>query len=666
MLQMQDIHYSVGGRTLLSGITWAVQPGKRAALIGPNGAGKTTLFRILMGELTCAQGRVVKPRDYRIGYLPQEEISVPGDSVLSAVLEGQHELAVLEKKIEDLRGILQSSTADHDFHLKKLGDLEHRYEILGGYRVEINAKAILSGLGFSAREFHRPLVEFSGGWRMRAYLARLLVQEPNLLLLDEPTNHLDLPSLEWLEQYLLQFRGSMILVSHDRYFVDRLAQEIYELDRGKIERYPGSYHIYEKQKEQREQLLLKKWEEQQEEIARQERFIQKFRAKATKAAQVQSRIRQLEKLQRVEIPPPPPRLRFRIRVETQSYKEVLDIRDMSFRYDGDWVLRRISLLLLRGEKAALVGPNGAGKTTLTKLIAGELNPQEGTIRLGQRTKIGYYAQHQALALNLRSTVYDEVASTAADSHIPRIRDVLAIFQFSGDDVFKRIEVLSGGEKARVSLAKILLSPVNFLIMDEPTNHLDTVSIEALENALGQYEGTLLVISHDRYFLDKLVSRVFELREGRILEYYGNYSYYLEKRKQVPMASSQNEDEPSEAPGGVRTSNELIRPSGTRIREPKGRKTKEQKRQEAEARQAVSQQRHLLAREIQVLEDQIERLESRKKEIEEMLTKPETYQDSQTIITAQKEYSEIKRGLEKAFTLWEKDKQNLENLLRKLS
>jgi ATP-binding cassette subfamily F protein 3 len=646
MIQIQDLSCSIGGRTLMTDINWAIQPGKRSALIGPNGAGKTTLLRLIIGELQPDRGKITRPREYHIGYLPQEEIEVWGNSVLDTALAGHEKISELERKIEEAHQALDASPDNQAKLLKKLGDLEHQYEALGGYRLESTAKTILSGLGFSEANFLRSQSELSGGWRMRVYLARLLLRDPDLLLLDEPTNHLDLPSLEWMEQYLLQFTGSVILVSHDRFFIDRLAHDVYELDHGRLERYAGNYHFFEREKEKRIQLLRKKRETLETERKRQERFIERFRAKNTKATQVQSRIKQLEKLEKIELPPPPLRINFQLSVEVKSYKDVLHIEDMFFRYEEPWVLKDVNLIVSRKERVALVGANGAGKTTLTRLIMNQLSPQKGNIILGKRTSLGYYAQHQLDMLDPDANVYDEVFSSAAEDHIPRIREVLGAFQFSGDDVFKKIKVLSGGEKARVSLAKILLSPVNFLIMDEPTNHLDLASIEALEQALTHYEGTLLLISHDRYFLDKIVGRIIELKEGWLTEYMGNYSDYLAKRMSDPA--------------------EVARTEMKERSLPVGRKTKDQKRLEAEARQAISRERNRLEKDIEEIEIKIGNLEARKKEIETKLARPETYRDGEQAVKLQKEYSHLREDLEDCYDRWEELKLNFEDLLDKLN
>ncbi len=644
MLQIRNLSFSFGERFILCDANWIINPGKRVALIGPNGAGKTTLLRILAGEIELQGGTILKPKEYRIGYLPQEEIALEQGSVLQCVLEGHRQIVELEEEIFAIHQALDADGGkDHEL-LSRLGMKEQQYDALGGYQFETTAKALLSGLGFRTADFHRPLSDFSGGWRMRAYLARLLALNPDLLLLDEPTNHLDLPSLEWLEQYLLKFPGSMIIVSHDRFFIDRLAQEITELDRGKLTHYPGNYHFFEQQKRLNEELLLKKWEQVRAERERQQKFIDRFRYKATKAAQAQSRIKQLAKLQEVELPPPPRRFQFQISVPVHSFKDVLQIEHMSFRYDQEWVLRDISLQVYRGEKLALVGVNGAGKTTLTRLIFGQLAPQQGSLKIGERTSIGYYAQHQVDTLNLDATAFEEVAGASAKAYETKVRDVLGMFQFTGDEVYKPIRILSGGEKARVSLAKILVSPVNFLIMDEPTNHLDLASKEALENALLHYDGTLLLISHDRYFLDKLVHRVVEIRDKHLYEYAGNYSYYLQRREQESVAAAEPEE---------------------KLPQSLGKKSKEQKRQEAEARQAISKERNRLQQEIEQYEAQILVLEKQKSEMEALMAVPDTYRDGDLAASVQRDYRRNKEDLEATVAKWEEAQLAFEKLLEKI-
>ncbi|NOX88771.1 MAG: ATP-binding cassette domain-containing protein [Calditrichaeota bacterium] len=653
MLQISNLTYAIGERLLLDHINLSVHPGQRIGLVGPNGTGKTTLLRILAGELRPLSGGIIKPRNYGIGYLPQENLAFDKGTLLGAVLESKAEIQQIELEIHKIQHQLSSGQENNSALLNRLGHLQDRFAMLGGYEMESEAKKILTGLGFKESDFFRPLKDFSGGWRMRAYLAKILLIKPDLLLLDEPTNHLDLPSLEWIENFLRTFTGSMIIVSHDRFFLDRLAQHIAELYRGTLKLYSGNYRFYEEEKAKEEELIVKKWEEQQAEIERIQRFIDRFRYKATKAAQVQSRIKRLEKLQRIELPDAKKSMRFKIKANVFSYKDVLQIKDLSFRYSEsqDWVLKDIDLKLYRGEKVALVGPNGAGKTTLTRLICGELTPVNGTVKLGEHVKTGYYAQHQIDSLNFENTMFEEVSAHAAPEFRTRVRDILGVFGFGGDTVEKPISVLSGGEKARVSLAKILLSPANFLIMDEPTNHLDLNSKEALEYALCDYDGTLLIISHDRYFLDKLVHRVLELKDGALHLYEGNYSDYLRFKELRSAGERQALKEASVGEKNQPKSN--------------AKKSKEQKRLEAQARQAISKQRNSLQKEIGQLELKIEQGDERKKQLEDLLARPETYQNSEEVVSLKKEYDRLTEDLRQWETRWEEANLELEELLKKL-
>ncbi len=649
MLQIRNVSYQAGGNDILTDINWTINPGRRIALIGNNGAGKTTMLRLLNGDAPLSSGDIVRPREYRIGYLPQEEVAVGKGAILPEVLQGHKELLELETEILDIQQQLEQHSGDNTKLVERLGDLTHRFEVAGGYTLEARAKKILVGLGFSDGDFNRPLSSFSGGWRMRVHLARLLLQDPDLLLLDEPTNHLDIESLEWLESYLLDYEGSIVFVSHDRFFIDRLAQEIVEIENRRLTSYPGNYHFFEDRKALNREQLIKKAEEIREERERLRKFIERFRYKATKAAQVQSRVKMLEKLEEIELPGEERQIEFRISCPVKSYHEVCRIDSMHFRYDIKPVLSDLSLNIYRGEKIALVGINGAGKTTMTRLLTGQLQPVAGTVGLGERVQVGYYAQHQIDTLNLDRTVLQEVSESADPAHRTSIRDILGMFRFTGEEVDKKIAVLSGGEKARVSLAKILLSPVNFLIMDEPTNHLDARSREALEKALNNYEGTLLVISHDRYFLDKLVSRVVELRDAGLTVYEGNYSDYLLRRKKVEPISE------SQASASAKNDSGASAP----------RSDKDRERQEAEARQRISGQRKELAGKIEILESQIEQLESEKSELEVQMADPDFYKNEQRAADAGKRYQEVSDLIPVRMQEWESAQEELENLLESL-
>ncbi len=641
MIQLQNITCDIGRRRLFDSIEWIIHPNRKMALIGPNGAGKTTLLRILTGQIQPDSGEIRFPKDTSVGFLPQEEIVIDKGTLLEAVLQNQKEVTALETKIQSLHHELDGHVNPDNALLDKLGRLENHYQAIGGYEMEHQAKRILSGLGFKESDFTRPVNEFSGGWRMRSYLGSILLKNPDVLLLDEPTNHLDLPSLEWLESYLQKFSGNIIIVSHDRFFIDRLVTDIYELDRGQLTHYSGNYHHYEAQKEKDKELLEKQYKSQQDYIKQQRAFIDRFRYKATKAAQVQSRIKQIEKIDRIELADEKHNWSFNITVQEQSYKDVLQIKNVYFRYDKDWIFEDINFDLYRQERIALVGPNGVGKTTLTRLIHQDLTPQKGSVLLGQKVQIGYYSQHQIDALNLENTIWDEVNQFAFASAAQHIRNMLGIFQFSGDDVHKKISVLSGGEKARVSLAKILLSSANFLIMDEPTNHLDMRSKEALEQALQNYEGTLILISHDRYFLDKLIHRVIEIKDRKLYVYEGNYNDYLKKREEVKAAEM------------------LATTSGNN--QSQSKKSKDQKRQEAELRNRLNKIKRPVEQKIKKAENKIAALEAEQKTLEKELANPKTYENNANMLKLQQAYTDINETLEKQYADWEGLQEALETI-----
>lgn len=649
MIQAQNLSFSIGEIDLLKNVNWTIKPRRRIGLIGPNGAGKTTFFRIITGEYQPTGGTLNIPKKYSIGYLPQEEIQFEETTIVKLVLSGHEELLQIEKEIKSIHDVLDKDHKNNAL-IEKLGLLESRFNLLGGYQLESNAKKVLAGLGFSEKDFNRSILEFSGGWRMRAHLARLLLQQPDFLLMDEPTNHLDLSSLEWLEEYLQNFPGTLIIISHDRFFLDRLVNEIAELENGKMKIYSGNFQFYEQKKELEAEQYLKNYESQKAERERLQKFVDRFRYKASKASQVQSRIKMLEKMEVLSPPEKTSVFTFSIKADTKSFKDVLNIKNMAFSYGENAVFNSLDLHITRGEKIALVGDNGQGKTTLTKLIYGDLAAQKGSLTTGEKVNIGYYAQHQVEALNLNKTILQEVEETAADSFRPKLRDILGLFRFHGNDANKTIGVLSGGEKARVSLAKILLSPCNFLIMDEPTNHLDVKSKEALEHALREYDGTLLVIAHDRYFLDRLVTRVVEIKEGVLFDYPGNYSYYLDKRKQYLAEADET------APVDNHQQTNPANPQ---------RKSKEQKRQEAEARKAVSKERNVISNKITDIEKKLEDYTKRKSEIENLLADPATYNDPLKGSELNKEYTKLEERISRLEYEWEENHINLEELLKRL-
>lgn len=642
MLQIKDLSYEIGGKILFSAINLNINPGNKVALVGPNGAGKTTLMRIISGELDDYQGSLSMPKQYRIGYLPQEEVSISGKTVVETVMKGVEEIQFIQERLHAVH-LKWTRTGEDDTRLRNEAEqLEQRFQSLEGYTLENRSEKILSGLGFSKEDMKRELSEFSGGWKMRVYLARILIQNPELLLLDEPTNHLDLVSLEWFEKFLRLFQGSILLISHDRFFINRIAEGIYELNHSTISFFSGNYQFYEAEKEKYDLLALKKWKEYSREKEKLERFIDRFRYKASKASQAQERLKQLNKLEKVAPVNPVRYLDFKIGIEKRSFNNVLDIRDLCFKYERDWVFDHLNLKVFQDEKLALIGRNGSGKTTLTRLISGQLKAGRGTIEQGENVVMDYYAQHQIDNLNLNSTVFEEVGSAVSSSRFPEIRNILGIFGFSGEDIHKNIRILSGGEKARLSLAKILFSSANFLIMDEPLNHLDKQARQALERALIAYQGTLVLISHDRYFLDKIVTRVVEIRDGTLEDYHGNYSYYLEKRDKIED-NRENRTDDSHA--------EMSR--------------RERKKFEAEQRQQISGERNRLSGLIEDTEKKIDGLEKQKATIEGIMSNPQTYRDKKKVVQLQKDLAEINKQLPILYNKWEQAATDLSKLLEQV-
>jgi ATP-binding cassette subfamily F protein 3 len=523
VIQLEGVSKAYGDRVLFRGVTWQIAGRERIGLVGPNGIGKTTLCRILAGLDPPDTGRVSRARETTVGYLPQEAAGEAHGSVLGEALSGFPEVWELERQMEALAVRLRE--APDEATTARYGDLQHRFEALGGYRLETEARVVLSGLGFREAELSRPLQEFSGGWRMRAALARLLLQSPTLLLLDEPTNHLDLESLGWLESYLDAYDGSVTVVSHDRYFLNRMVTTIAELSPAGLELYPGDYDDYLAQREARQALLEARARNQAKRVAEIERFIERFRYKATKARQVQSRIKMLGRIDRIEVDGAARQIRFRFPEPPRTGRHVVQLRRLAKAYGPKVVYAGIDLDLERGDRVALVGPNGAGKSTLLRILAGALAHDGGERILGAHVATQYYAQHQLDALDPARTVLEEMEAAAPDTDRTRLRTLLGAFLFSGDAVDKRVRVLSGGEKARLALARMLARPAPLLCLDEPTNHLDLASRAVLEDALADFAGTMVFISHDRYFINRLATKVIEVRDGRLVTHLGGYDDY---------------------------------------------------------------------------------------------------------------------------------------------
>jgi len=569
MLTISQVTKSFGARTLFSDVSLQVNRGNRIGLIGPNGAGKSTLFSLILGQDSPDEGIIALQKSARIGYLPQESLPAGKETILELVMFG---------------GSVNSSGA------KIVEDLDHQREA--------KAKRILSGLAFRERDFTRPAAEFSGGWIIRAHLARLLVAEPDLLLLDEPTNHLDLQSVGWLQNYLREYTGAIVLVSHDRAFLNAIVRKIIEFDRGKLLHYQGDYEAYLGQRTARREQQLAAFKNQQREIAKLQTFIDRFGAKNTKAAQAQSKRKQIERMEKIEAPEPETAsVHFRFPQPARSGARVLELKHVEHAYGELVVYRNLNLTIERGQKTVLVGANGAGKSTLLKLLAGVSPLQKGERTLGYNAELGYYSQHRAEMFDLRRTVLAEASDIANPPNEQAVRSILGAFLFRGDDVFKPVAVLSGGEKSRLALAKLLLAPPNLLLMDEPTTHLDMPSIEALVAALRQYQGTLLFISHDAYFIRQIATSVFQVQDGLVTLYPGDYDYYLDKsaRDAAGLAGTDAITNSESSSAGSQSE-------------------KERKRREAAERQAKYQLRQELKSRLAEVEKRIVALERRQNEL----------------------------------------------------
>ena len=525
---------------------WHIKPGERIGLIGKNGTGKSTLLRILTGEYTVTEGTISRSNSLKIGFLNQDLLSYESEkSVHEVALEAFSRQLQLHEQIE---GILHQ--LEHDYSeglIDKLGALQQEFEALGGYDMEYRTHEVLAGLGFSDEDQKMPLKSFSGGWRMRVMLAKILLADPDLLLLDEPTNHLDLPSIQWLESYLDSFPGAYVIVSHDRYFLDRVVNRIAEIRNGKMNHYAGNYSFYLEEKALREEIQKGQYDNQQRQIREAERFIERFKAKASKASQAQSRQKMLDKLDRVDpVEDDEPVISFSFRTTVQPGVDIVRLKDISKAYGSKEILKHSEATVRRGDKIALIGANGLGKSTVLRIIAG-MEEIEGERIPGYNVLQSFYAQHQVEALTLNNTILEEMAYYSHEKGETYVRNILGCFLFTGDDVFKKIRVLSGGEKSRVALAKTLLSEANFLLLDEPTNHLDLQSIQILIQALDKYDGSFVVVSHDRYFLSQVANKIWFIEGKEIKEYPGTYQEYEDWRKsrtdKIPIQSSQASPEP---------------------------------------------------------------------------------------------------------------------------
>jgi ATP-binding cassette subfamily F protein 3 len=543
MITLNHVQKQFGSKVLFKDCSLQIGVRDRMGLVGPNGSGKTTLFKLILGEESIDDGEIRIAKGVKVGYLPQEVVAFTGNPVLDEVLKSLSGITSLQDKMKILEEELSSmeDPREQERLAREYGKLQERYTILGGYGLEAEAKQILQGLGFKESDFNRATDELSGGWLMRIALAKILLQSPDLLLLDEPTNYLDLESLIWLEDFLVNYPGAMVIVSHDRVFLNHLIDRIAEIEAQKIDLYYGDYDHYLEEKEARRQTLEATYKTQQKKIEQTERFIERFRAKNTKSKQVQSRIKMLEKLERVELPKEKKKeIRFHFPAPKRSGHRVVEVKNLHKSYGDIKVYQGIDLTLFRGDKVVLIGPNGAGKSTLLKILAGVLDFEKGEMIFGKDVTRAYFAQQQFDILHPENTVFEELLSIATDETQTELRTLLGTFLFSGEEVEKKVSVLSGGEKSRLVLTKMLLKPANFLLLDEPTSHLDIPSRNVLEMALKQFQGTICLITHDRHLINQIANKVTEIDRGTLHLFPGNYDYYLYKKQQIQLEEAQKE------------------------------------------------------------------------------------------------------------------------------
>jgi ATP-binding cassette, subfamily F, member 3 len=640
MLSISNLSFYFGSRALYDDVSLHIKAKDKIGLIGANGTGKSTLLRLITGEYTPDEGEISKSNDCSIGFLNQDLLSYSSEeSILTVAMMAFEEQNALQKQIDSI--LQEMETNYRDELVDKLTKLQERFEALDGYSIQSKAEEILEGLGFSTADLQKPLKNFSGGWRMRVMLSKLLLAKPALLLLDEPTNHLDLPSIQWIEKYLENYEGAVIVVSHDRQFIDNTVKSIVEVTRQDLVTYSGNYSYFLEEKAQRSEIQKSSFENQQSKIRQTEKFITRFKAKASKSRQVQSRVKALDKLDLIEdVVDDTAKVNFRFNFNQHPGRFILTMKDISKSYGDLKILENTNVTIERGDKIALIGANGKGKSTLLRIIAGT-EPIGGERTLGYNVNMSFFAQHQLESLNIENTLIDELKEHGSKKTEMELRTVLGCFLFSNDDVFKKIKVLSGGEKSRVALAKTLISEANFLLLDEPTNHLDILSVNILTQALEQYEGSYVVISHDRHFISQVANKIWYIEDYQLKEYPGTYDEYNYWKSQ-----KEKDQKNSHTPAPVFK------------KKPEVKEVKsEDKAKEKEAQQSLKNAKSKLTK----AEEKITELELKKTKIEQELSQPSVYSNPAVLSETNLKYDKINKELKKEQELWDEAAEEIEKL-----
>ncbi|HAO45929.1 MAG TPA: ATP-binding cassette domain-containing protein [Ferruginibacter sp.] len=631
LLGLQNVTFEFGARTIVEDATWHIQPNERIGLIGYNGTGKSTLLKVLTGQYSPAKGTVEKGRETTIGFLHQDLLSFDTeDSILDVAMGAFERVKQLEKEIEEIGKKLEETGDEslaHDY-----ADRLHEMEVLDGYNIHHKTEEILQGLGFANADLQKPYKQFSGGWRMRVLLAKMILMHPDVLLLDEPTNHLDLPSIEWLEKYLQHYPGAVVIVSHDRYFLDRMVTKVVELYQQQLHFYTGNYSFYETEKAMRIDIQKKAYENQQDYIRQQERFVERFKAKASKAAQAQSIVKRLDKLERIEdVEIERPNIRINFSVDKQPGRTLCTLKHVSKSFGNLKIIEDTGAEIDRGDKVALIGANGKGKSTLLRIIAGT-EPFTGERIWGHNVDDSFYAQHQLEALDINNNILEEMQSSRSGKNDLELRSLLGCFLFSGDDVDKKIKVLSGGEKARVALAKTIVSKANFLLLDEPTNHLDLHSVELLIEALNKYEGSIVLVSHDRYFISRIANKIWEIEDHKIREFKGTYKEWEDWKERRDAEKAKEAKAPKPVQPEVQPEKKQKEPE----------KPVQRNSIDKDLKKELQKQKNLFNQ----LEEKIARLNQQKTQLEADLASPAVYNNKNRFVETETAYKNTAAELQK--------------------